>query len=219
LSSPVFVEPVVVTPKATSSYAPVSISSFTPNIICLASSTGGPDALRKFFGDLEKITVPMMLVQHMPPIFTTQLAATLNDLSENRVVEAKDGDILEGGTCYLAPGDFHMRVEEAQDGNYRISLDQGEKVCFVRPAADVLFESVVKNFRGNIAGVVFTGMGQDGAEGCKLIKETQGAVLVQDEDSSVVWGMPGAVVEFGAYDKVQTIPELAKSINKIAGMI
>lgn len=204
--------------------APVKIKSdieldlFKPDIICFASSTGGPDMLIKLFSGLKKLKVPVVMVQHMPPVFTTQLAKTLDKLSPNTVVEAKIGDELKPGHCYLAPGDYHMRIKRSQAGKYVVALDQSEKVCFVRPAADVLFESVAKNFEGKISGFVFTGMGNDGANGCKSIKQKSGAVLIQDEESCVVFGMPRAVYENGCFDGIFNPQELIEKINNMAGM-
>lgn len=194
----------------------VNIDSYKPDIICMASSTGGPDMLIQIFKGLQKFDIPVVMVQHMPPIFTTQLANTLNDIGPNTVVEAKIGDTLQPGHFYLAPGDYHMTIKKTSTGaDYIISLDKSEKVCFVRPAADVLFKSVTKYFDGKIAGVVLTGMGNDGADGCKSIKERDGKVIIQDEESCVVWGMPRAVYQAGSYDKVSSPDEIIGLLNKL----
>jgi two-component system chemotaxis response regulator CheB len=191
-----------------------SIHNFKADILCIGSSTGGPDMLMKVFAGLKPMKVPMVLVQHMPPLFTTQLAAALDRIGVNKVVEAKIGDILEPGTCYLAPGDFHMRIKKHNEFNYIISLDQSEKVCYVRPAVDVLYDSVAEVFNGKIGAFIFTGMGNDGAKSCKKIKEKGGAVVIQDEESSVVWGMPRAVFENKAYDDIMNPEELISAMNK-----
>ncbi len=192
------------------------LDKFHANLICISSSTGGPDMLMKVFAGLKKLRVPILLVQHMPPIFTTQLAAALDRIGQNSVVEAKEGDMLEPGVCYLAPGDFHMECIKHEEGKYTIHLQQEEKVCFVRPSADVTLTSVAKNFSGFVGSFIFTGMGYDGAAGSKLIKDNKGIVVIQDEESSVVWGMPGAVFEANIHDEVLTPEEMINAINKIA---
>lgn len=192
------------------------IENYKAGIVCISSSTGGPDTLMNIFRKLNKLKVPVVLVQHIPPIFSTQLSLALDKLGDNTVKEAKDGDILEAGVCYLAPGDYHMEVVKHGDSQYKLSLNQEEKVCYVRPAADVMLRSVAKNFRGHIASFVLTGMGSDSANGCKAIKDENGLVVVQDEASSIVWGMPGAVVELDACDEILEIEKIVDVINKIA---
>lgn len=187
------------------------------DIVCIASSTGGPDVLMKVFKGLKKLSVPVLIVQHMPPVFTTQFAKSLDQVGENKVLEAQHGDLLEAGVCYLAPGNYHMKLEKDKDiGKYRVFLDQGEKVCFVRPAADETFQSVADNFVGKISAFIFTGMGQDGAVGSQKIKEKGGVVAIQDKETSIVWGMPGAVHRLSAYDVVLGPCGIIEMINSIA---
>ncbi len=190
------------------------LNQFRADLLCFGSSTGGPDFLMKVFSGLKKLRVPLLMVQHMPPVFTTQLARTLDGISENKVVEAKHGDILEPGVCYIAPGDYHMSLVKEGE-KYQLALDQSEKVCFVRPAVDVLFSSVAKCFSGKVGAFVFTGMGQDGANGCLELKKKQSAVFIQDESSSVVWGMPRAVYMAKAYDDILTPEKIIDAINKL----
>jgi two-component system chemotaxis response regulator CheB len=193
------------------------INFFKADLICIGSSTGGPDALKTLFKKIGKLNVPMLLVQHMPPIFTTQLAAGLDKVCEIEVKEAKNGDFLKPGVCYLAPGDFHMRILRTQDNEYRIGLNQGEKVCCVRPAVDVMMNSVAECFEGKVGSFILTGMGNDGANGCVELKEKndRNLVVIQDEASSIVWGMPKAVFDAKAYDDIETLDNIAKLINKI----
>jgi two-component system chemotaxis response regulator CheB len=160
-----------------------------PELIVIGSSTGGPEALSAVFKNISgNVNVPMLVVQHMPPIFTEKLAEMLSKLSSVKVLEAKEGDTLKAGVCYIAPGDYHMVV----DSNKVIHLNQDEKVCFVRPSVDTLLFSLAKNFRGKILSIVLTGMGEDGAQGNIALNEKKSMIYVQDKDSSVVWGMPGA---------------------------
>lgn len=189
-----------------------------PNLLCIGSSTGGPDVLKKVFQGLKKLRVPILLVQHMPPLFTTQLANYLNDIGPNTVVEAEAGMKLEPGTCYVAPGDYHMSITK-RDGEYYITLDQNEKVCYVRPAVDVMMQSVSQHFSGQVLSAVFTGMGSDGGDGCKELKKTSphNIVLIQDEESCVVWGMPKAVYENNDYDGIYDPKKITELINTMVG--
>lgn len=190
------------------------VCDFNPDILCIASSTGGPDVLKKIFSDLEKLPIPILIVQHMPPVFTTQLAKALDQISKVSVKEAAVGDYLEPGVAYLAPGDFHMVIEKKND-KYQINLNQDPKVCYVRPAADVTFQSVAQNFSGKVLAVVLTGMGNDGANGSGMIRDKESRILIQDQDSSVVWGMPKAVYDKGFYDIQLTPLNIVKAINKM----
>jgi two-component system chemotaxis response regulator CheB len=190
------------------------VLGFKPDIICIGSSTGGPETLKKIFFKLGEINVPILLVQHMPPVFTEQLASALNKGSRVEVSEAKVGDILEAGKCYLAPGDFHMRVKRI-DGKIKITLDQKEKVCYVRPAYDCLLESVSELPNLNVANIILTGMGSDGAGGTDKFTRKNLLTIIQDEESSIVWGMPRAVHDRGLHDEIVNLDEIAGLINKL----
>ena len=190
--------------------------NFYPDLICIGSSTGGPETLKTIFKGLKpNISKPFLLVQHMPPIFTTQLAEALSKCSDLTVSEAKHGDILKSGHCYIAPGDYHMSLHKVNN-EYCLHLDQTEKICYVRPAVDVMLNSVVDNFTGKIATFILTGMGNDGSNGCKYLKEKhKGVVVIQDEKSSVVFGMPKAVYELDIYDEMAPLSEISQIINDI----
>ena len=192
-------------------------TQFAPQILCIGSSTGGPETLKEIFSKLSSpINMPVLIVQHMPPIFTTQLANALNDVcSVLEVKEAQDGDLLKPGHCYIAPGDFHMEIVSSGVGNV-IRLNQGPKVCYVRPSVDVTLSSLVDNFQGNIASFILTGMGNDGADGCEKLKRShKGIVVIQDEKSSVVFGMPKAVYDLDVYDDICSLEELPSVINDL----
>lgn len=181
-----------------------------PKLILIGSSTGGPEALTKIFKNLSgSINVPILLVQHMPPLFTQKLAESLSKLSSVEVYEAKEGDKLKPGVCYIAPGDFHMTLNEKKE----ISLNQAEKVCFVRPSVDVLFQSVAKNFNGKVMTIVLTGMGEDGAVGAKILDEKGSVTFVQDKESSVVWGMPGAAKKAVMQSKIIALENIGTLIS------
>lgn len=184
-----------------------------PRLLVIGSSTGGPEALGSLFSKItKKPNMPILLVQHMPAYFTERFAAHLDKLCPHiSFKEAKSGDIPKAGDCLIAPGDYHMVFEA--DG--KVSLNQDEKVCFVRPAVDVLFDSVTENFEKGVMAIVLTGMGSDGALSCKRMSAKKSPLLlVQDEESSVVWGMPGAVKE-QLPDVVElNIEYIAKLINE-----
>lgn len=185
--------------------------------VAIGVSTGGPNALNDVIPLLPaNFRPPVFLVQHMPPVFTTQLAARLNSKSKINVVEAKDGDSVRGGTVYLAPGDFHLEVVSKKGGKI-VKLTQGPKENSCRPAADVLFRSVAASYGSKCAGVIMTGMGKDGFEGIKLMKKQGAPIVAQDKDTCVVYGMPKFVIESGMADYVCPLDRLAFTIQELAG--
>jgi two-component system chemotaxis response regulator CheB len=147
----------------------------------------------------------------MPPIFTKHLADRLHQLTSLNVVEAKQGDALIPGGVWLAPGDFHMTLNRIGTV-IRVDLNQGTPENSCRPAVDVLFRSVNETYGANVLSVVLTGMGQDGARGCEAIRNSGGKVIAQDEATSVVWGMPGAVVQAGLANKIVPLERIADEI-------
>ena len=164
-------------------------------IIVVAVSTGGPKALESLLLQLPaEFSTPILIAQHMPPIFTQMLAESLNSRTALQVKEAQDGDDLSNGGVWLAPGDRHMSIRNT-DGKYQIEITDGPKENFCRPSADVLFRSAARHFQQKTIGLVLTGMGQDGLLGSVAIRRRGGSVFVQDEKSSVVWGMPKAIVD------------------------
>lgn len=171
-------------------------------IICMGTSTGGPNALaevfRQFPGD---IGVPIVIVQHMPPMFTALLAERLCHVSPIRFHEGAKGQVLEPGNAYIAPGGRHMEIRRTA-GQAVIELSDAPPENSCRPAVDVLFRSVATSFGGATLAVVMTGMGQDGMRGCQWLRERNAQILAQDEKTSVVWGMPGAVVHEHLADQV-----------------
>jgi two-component system chemotaxis response regulator CheB len=186
------------------------------DLICIGSSTGGPEALKKVISSLDSnINIPIVIVQHMPPVFTEVLAKNLNQLTGLNVQEAKDGQKLEKRNIYIAPGDYHLEVKKATD-HYFFKLNQNEKVCFVRPSVNVTIDSLIKHYSSNLALFILTGMGEDGKDACKKAKQLGATVLIQDEESSVVWGMPGAVYKENCFDDVLDIENIGPAINKIA---
>lgn len=180
-----------------------------PDILAIGSSTGGPQALFEFLKGLPKtINLPIVITQHMPATFTSILAEHITRMSGWPCGEAKDGETIEAGRIYLAPGDFHMTV--TLKGPQRVvSLNQDPPENFCRPAVDPMLRSLVKVYGPRIFTVILTGMGNDGARGAKHVVEAGGTVIAQDEKTSVVWGMPGATASAGLCSAVLPITELA----------
>jgi two-component system chemotaxis response regulator CheB len=182
---------------------------FFPEILVIASSTGGPNALVEFFSLMkDPLPFPILITQHMPPLFTASLAERLGFYSGKISSEAVDGEILRPNQIYVAPGNYHMRVA-GDKKNPTVHLDKGPMRNYVRPCADFLFESASQLYGKNTLGIVLTGMGRDGFEGAMAIKEKRGAVLIQNEESCVVFGMPGVVFEGGYFDYTGTPQDLA----------
>ena len=187
-------------------------------IVAIGASTGGPRALATLFEGLPSdFPAPIVIVQHMPPIFTRLLAERLGTRTTLQCAEGTEGAPLRGGQIWIAPGDHHMVLE--RDGTeIRIRLTSDPPVHSCRPAVDPLFRSVAELYGSAALGVVLTGMGQDGYKGCERIRELGGAVVVQDEASSVVWGMPGIVARSGLADKVVPLGEIAGEIVRYASL-
>ncbi|MDP1571266.1 MAG: CheB methylesterase domain-containing protein, partial [Vicinamibacterales bacterium] len=186
----------------------------TVGIVAIGVSTGGPNALAAVMPALPAaLPVPIVIVQHMPPMFTKMLADRLDAQSAVAVVEAAEGMTLQPGTAYLAPGDFHMRLVQRGTGVV-IALDQGPPENSCRPAVDVLFRSVAGLYGAQALAVVLTGMGQDGLLGAERLREAHGQVIVQDEATSVVWGMPGAVARAGLADRVLPLELIAQDVAR-----
>ncbi|MGY1689394.1 protein-glutamate methylesterase/protein-glutamine glutaminase [Geodermatophilus sp. SYSU D01105] len=185
-----------------------------PAVLVIGSSTGGPEALARLLPVLPaSLPVPVLLVQHMPPVFTRQFAQRLDRLCALRVVEAVDGTPLAPGTVHLAPGDHHLTIRGTGRG-LATRLDQGPPENFCRPAVDPLFRSAVDAYDGAVLGVVLTGMGSDGRLGAGRVRDAGGAVVVQDQATSVVWGMPGAVASAGFADEVLPLDRIAEAITR-----
>ena len=185
----------------------------TPSVLAIGVSAGGPNALAELLPALSAdFPVPILIVQHMPPMFTKLLAERLASKCKIRVREATPGAVLEPGIAWIAPGDFHMMVERNGD-TVQIATNQAPPENFCRPAVDVLFRSVAQVYGANSLVVVLTGMGQDGLRGCGHIHEVGGTIFVQDEASSVVWGMPGLVANAGLAERIIALDQMADVIN------
>jgi two-component system chemotaxis response regulator CheB len=184
----------------------------TIEIVAIGTSTGGPNALADVIPHIPRnFPVPIVIVQHMPPTFTRFLAERLSASSFIPVSEGRTGQVLEPGAAVIAPGDYHMTLR--REGTVvRVGVPQTPPENSCRPSVDVLFRSVAQVFGPSVLAVVMTGMGQDGLRGCEQVKEANGQVVVQDEESSVVWGMPGFVAKAGLADRVLPLAEIAEEI-------
>jgi two-component system chemotaxis response regulator CheB len=200
----------IVTPPVASKSVPRT--SAPVEIVAIGVSTGGPNALAQLIPTLPAdFPVPVVIVQHMPPVFTRLLAERLTSQSALSVREASPGDEVEIGNVYLAPGNYHMFVRrEGQKVRIHTNQDAPENSC--RPAVDVLFRSVADVYGPGCLGVVLTGMGQDGLRGCERIRDSGGRNIVQDEATSVVWGMPGFVSRAGLADHTLPLGAIASEI-------
>jgi len=180
--------------------------------LCIGASTGGPNALATVLHTLPApLPVPVLIVQHMPPLFTRLLAERLTAQGPLPVVEAGEGLRVQPGRGYLAPGGFHMEVRRDARGEFlRLTEEPPENSC--RPAVDVLLRSAAAVYGRDLLAVILTGMGQDGLRGCQAVQAAGGAILIQDEASCVVWGMPRAVHEAGLEDAAVPLGEMGNAI-------
>jgi len=182
------------------------------DVVAIGCSTGGPNALAQVLPALPReFAVPILIVQHMPPAFTRFLAQRLSSLCALPVEEAVGGDILTAGKIWVAPGGFHLSVK--RDGaTQKLEVTQAPPENSCRPSVDVLFRSVAQVFANRVLAVVLTGMGQDGLRGCELLADTGAHILVQDEATSVVWGMPGFVAKAGLADAILALSDIGPRI-------
>ncbi len=191
-----------------------SNSTVPVEIVVIGSSTGGPNALEQVMSALpESVNCPVLITQHMPPMFTTILARRLDGLTGRKCCEAETGMPIEAGCTYLAPGDFHLTVAKA-GARLTLELNQEAPVHFCRPAVDVMFRSVAEHYQGRALAVVLTGMGEDGRDGVAEIVRAGGQAICQDEATSVVWGMPGAVAKAGLASEILPLEEIGPAIGR-----
>ena len=193
-----------------------SYSSVRPRILAIGSSTGGPQALNTLFGEIGSSIgmVPVVITQHMPPTFTAILAEHITKAAGRPASEGRDGEVVQPGHIYVAPGGKHMLL--VKNGNdVVVKLSDAPPVNFCKPAVDPLFKSVAEIYGTATLAVVLTGMGSDGAEGVRKIGEIGGSAIAQDEETSVVWGMPGAAAHTGMCSDVLPLNEIGRKVSKI----
>jgi two-component system chemotaxis response regulator CheB len=190
-------------------------SSAPSEVLLIGCSTGGPDALSRVLEELPgELAVPVLVVQHMPPLFTAMFAERLDRVSALTVREAVEGDVPVPGEVLVAPGGFHLRVRRSA-GVVRAHLDEGPQENFCRPAVDALFRSAAETYGGAATALILTGMGSDGLIGCRLLAEAGARIVVQDEQTSVVWGMPGAVATAGLAHEVLALDDIADKLASV----
>jgi two-component system chemotaxis response regulator CheB len=204
-------------PRATpAGYLRRDLDTFRPEVIVIGSSTGGPPALEKVLSIVGKVArLPILIAQHMPPVFTASLAKRLSEATGIAASEATHGEPIVGNHIYVAPGNFHMSVAQ-QGGRTCAQLDQNPPRNSVRPAVDVLFESAAKCWGPKVLSVVLTGMGEDGLVGARAVKEKMGGVLIQNQASCVVFGMPGAISAAGFFDEAAPLERIGEILRKVS---
>jgi two-component system chemotaxis response regulator CheB len=188
-----------------------AITQTTNKVIAIGSSTGGTEALKDILTRLPPDTPGIVIAQHMPANFTKAFADRMNGLCRINIKEGSDNDSVLPGTCLIAPGNFHMLLKRS-GARYYVEVKTGPMVHHQRPAVDVLFKSVAKFAGANAVGVVLTGMGSDGAEGLKVMKQAGAKTLAQDEASCVVFGMPKEAIKTGCVDKVVSLRNMPQAI-------
>jgi two-component system chemotaxis response regulator CheB len=183
-------------------------------VIVIGVSTGGPRALQKILSELPAVLpAAIVVVQHMPPGFTHSLAERLDKHSSLTIREAIHGDRLARGQVLLAPGDFHLRLE----GQRQVLLDQGPRRNYTRPSVDVTMESAARRHRSEVIGVILTGMGSDGTEGARCIRDVGGRIIAEHESTCVVYGMPRSAIEADLVDRVVPLPDIASTLIELVG--
>ncbi len=214
--SQVAAPPVIATPSRRAPLALRPPSKLKPKILAIGSSTGGPPALFALFGFLKnRIRLPIFITQHMPPTFTTIFAEHLGNIAGAPCAEAVDGSIIEAGHIYVAPGDWHMTVVDTPAGP-RIHTNQDPPVNFCRPAVDPMMRSLTGIYGGHILACILTGMGQDGLNGGRSVVDAGGSLVAQDEATSVVWGMPGAVASAGLCCGIWPLDQVGRELERLA---
>lgn len=208
-------EPQITAPV--SSLSPITLRGFGASridIVAIGCSTGGPAALSEVLAVLpEDFPVPVLIVQHMLPMFTRFLAERLGNICRLKVKEAKAGEPVGKGTVWLASGGYHLRVVRERSSNIvQLALDQSPPENSCRPSVDVLFRSLAEVYSGNVLATILTGMGMDGKSGCEVLAAENAQILAQDEASSVVWGMPGYVARGGLCNAVLPLSEIGPGI-------
>jgi two-component system, chemotaxis family, protein-glutamate methylesterase/glutaminase len=189
----------------------MSLSETTQKLIAIGASTGGTEALKHVLVDMPPNIPGILIVQHMPPHFTTAFAERLNGLCQIEVREAKDGDSILNGLALIAPGNFHMLLRRS-GAKYFVTIKDGPMVHHQRPAVDVLFNSVAQYAGANAVGVILTGMGADGAQGMLKMKEAKAKTIAQDEASCVVFGMPKEAIKLNAVDRIVPLERVSREI-------
>jgi len=185
-------------------------------LIAIGASTGGTEAIRQVLVEMPENAPGIVVVQHIPAVFSTAFASRLNDLCRIRVREAADGDRVVPGQALIAPGNLHMTLDK-RGAEYRVAVRDGERVCYQKPSVDVLFNSVASAAGRDAIGVILTGMGADGAQGMLKMKQAGAKTIAQNEASCVVFGMPREAIRLGAVDQVLSLARIADQLIELCG--
>jgi two-component system chemotaxis response regulator CheB len=191
---------------------PADLLSFRPRIVAIGSSTGGPNALITLFREMGPLPVPVIVTQHLIDKFTAILARQIQQETGIPCDEARENLMLEPGRIYIAAGGSHMALKRTGNG-VLVALDNGPPENFCKPSADPMFRSAVAAYGKDVMAVILTGMGKDGLSGCERVAAAGGRILVQDRESSIVWGMPGSVANAGLANAILPVPGIARSIR------
>jgi two-component system chemotaxis response regulator CheB len=219
IRAPILPEPALLSMAPANGPAPPIFkgAKVRPRVVVIGVSTGGPTALGEILPKFPaEFSLPVLVVQHMPPLFTRLLAERLHSTCRLKVEEASQGAPVEAGKILIAPGDFHLKVA-ANGVGVHVLLDQSPPLNSCRPAVDALFTSIGEVYGGAAIAVILTGMGQDGLRGTEILKAQGARVMAQDHGSSVVWGMPGAVVSAGLADHVLPLDQVVPGILRVVG--
>ena len=192
-----------------------NLDTFIPSIIVIGSSTGGPPALEQVLTGIQHpLRIPIVIAQHMPAMFTTSLAKRIKTISGIETTEAVHGEPVKPGHIYIAPGNYHVSFQRIQ-AQTLFKLDQNPPRNSVRPSADTLFESAADHYGSRSMAFVLTGMGEDGLVGSRAIKKAAGGIMIQNKESCVVFGMPGAIFNAGLHDSIGSLHQIQAMINKM----
>ncbi|PCJ98603.1 MAG: chemotaxis response regulator protein-glutamate methylesterase [Zetaproteobacteria bacterium] len=188
----------------------------SPEIIAIGSSTGGPQALFNVFKNMGAVSLPVIITQHMPATFTKILAEHISQRTSMPAQEGEDGMLVEGGKIYVAPGGKHMTFKK-NNGKLYVRLSNAPPENFCKPSVDVMMRSIVDIYQDKILCVILTGMGHDGLAGARQLHQAGGRIIAQDQETSIVWGMPGAVAADGICNKIIPLDDIGTTIKKIIG--
>jgi two-component system chemotaxis response regulator CheB len=197
-------------PAGTATQVLPAMPGAASGLIAIGASTGGTEAIEEVLSQMPADCPPMLIAQHIPPVFSAAFASRLNSVCNMEVKEARDGDLVSAGLVLVAPGDFHMLLQQI-DGVARVVVRKGPRVHYQRPAVDVLFRSIAAIGPPNAVGVLLTGMGSDGAEGLLEMRKAGAWTIAQDEASSVVFGMPKAAAAIGAAQQILALSQVAQA--------
>jgi two-component system chemotaxis response regulator CheB len=188
-------------------------------VVAIGASTGGTEAIQEVLTRMPADGPGIVITQHIPPVFSLAFANRLNEICPMEVKEARDGDTLARGRALIAPGNFHMLLRKSPGGGFRVTVQDGPRVCYQRPSVDVMFSSVAEATGSHAVGVLLTGMGSDGARGLLKMKQAGARTIAQDETSCVVFGMPKEAIRLGAADQVASLTRVPAAILGQLGRI